>query len=230
MSGRLNVFQRTMLRWCELHPYSGVHAVRVRRRLDQARLEQCIARELESMGLTGLVLDTRRRRFRYAGGPAGVALTVLPSDGDPVEALRSELERQLNLPFSHRPAPARSDSLPSRAPSGSTSVSPTITSSRAATRSSCCSSGSQRLARAIATGRSTRPRCDATRRPIGGSSFATRGRCSQGFRRCPDCSPRAGAAFVRGMRAPKTLTMRSRAFGWAPANSTRCAGRGRTGA
>ena len=102
MSGRLNVFQRTMLRWCELHPYSGVHAVRVRRRLDQARLEQCIARELESMGLTGLVLDTRRRRFRYAGGPAGVALTVLPSDGDPVEALRSELERQLNLPFSHQ--------------------------------------------------------------------------------------------------------------------------------
>jgi hypothetical protein len=31
-----------------------------------------------------------------------VALTVLPATGDPAEALRSELERQLNLPFSHR--------------------------------------------------------------------------------------------------------------------------------
>ena len=38
MRGKLNLFQATMLRWRELHPYSAVHAVHVAAPLDAARL------------------------------------------------------------------------------------------------------------------------------------------------------------------------------------------------
>ena len=57
MQGRLNLFQATMLRWRDLHPYSAVHVVRVMKRCDAPRLEAQIAARLESAGLTGLVLD-----------------------------------------------------------------------------------------------------------------------------------------------------------------------------
>ena len=70
MKGRLNLFQRTMLRWRELHPYSAVHVVRIDRPLDAARLAAVIDEWLEALGLTGLTLDAARGRFEYAGGPA----------------------------------------------------------------------------------------------------------------------------------------------------------------
>ena len=37
MRGKLNLFQATMLRWRELHPYSAVHVVRITRALEAAR-------------------------------------------------------------------------------------------------------------------------------------------------------------------------------------------------
>ena len=43
MRGKLNLFQATMLRWRELHPYSAVHAVHVAMPLDAVRLEAAIA-------------------------------------------------------------------------------------------------------------------------------------------------------------------------------------------
>jgi len=99
MRGTLNLFQATMLRWRELHPYSAVHAVRVGAPLDAARLETAIRQELEARGLTRLTLDAARGRYDYGGGDAPVALALLPGGADPAGVLRSEIGRQLNLPF-----------------------------------------------------------------------------------------------------------------------------------
>lgn len=98
-SGRLNLFQRTMLRWRASHPYNAVHVVRIPRPLAEVPLAEQIGRSLEAHGLTGLVLDARRRRFRYEGGPAEVVLEVLPGGANSPGVVCGEIERQLNLPF-----------------------------------------------------------------------------------------------------------------------------------
>lgn len=99
MRGRLNLFQATMLRWKELHPYSAVHAVHVAATLDPRRLELAIRREMELRGLTHLELDAARGRYDYRGGVAPAALSILPGGADPKQVLESEMERQLNIPF-----------------------------------------------------------------------------------------------------------------------------------
>ncbi len=99
MRGKLNLFQSTMLRWKELHPYSAVHAARVDSSLDPARLGAAIARELEVRGLTHLVLDAAGGRFYYGGGPASVVPAILPAGSDPRKTLDAEIARQLNQPF-----------------------------------------------------------------------------------------------------------------------------------
>lgn len=98
MRGRLNLFQRTMLQWRELYPYSAVHAVRLPRVLDKARLVGDITAELEALGLTGLELDAARGTFEFRGGPAHVEVDVLDS-GEAPWRLDEEFEAQLNRPF-----------------------------------------------------------------------------------------------------------------------------------
>lgn len=97
MRGRLNLFQSTMLRWRELHPYNAVHVLSVERPLDRMALRQAAERTLEVWGLTGLVL--KGHRFEYRGGPVQVDPRVLPSVGDAFAVLEQEVERQLNCPF-----------------------------------------------------------------------------------------------------------------------------------
>ena len=99
MKGRLNLFQAAMLRWRALHPYNAVHAMRIDRPLDAARLSAVIDAECEALGLTGLVLDAKRKRFEYAGGRARSPLAVVAGGDDPLEALRREIERELNMRF-----------------------------------------------------------------------------------------------------------------------------------
>jgi hypothetical protein len=99
MRGKLNLFQATMLRWRELHPYSAVHVVHVGAPLDAARLEAGIARELEVRGLTHLMLDAARGRYEYGGGAAPVSLVVLSGGSEPRRVLNREIERQLNAPY-----------------------------------------------------------------------------------------------------------------------------------
>lgn len=99
MSGRFNLFQRMMLRWRDLHPYNPVHVIRIPAPLDAERLRACIAERLEAWGLTGLVVDTVRWRFRYEGGRAAVALRVVSAANDPRAALAREVEREFNTPF-----------------------------------------------------------------------------------------------------------------------------------
>ena len=99
MKGRLNLFQRTMLRWRGLHPYNAVHVLRVGAPLDAGRLAATLGRVLEGEGLTGLALDAARGSYEYAGGPAPAALAVLPADGDARRAAEAAIERALNAPF-----------------------------------------------------------------------------------------------------------------------------------
>jgi len=87
------------LHWRELHPYNAVHVVVVGQRLEPGRLKACIETELESAGLTGLLLDRWRGRFDYRGGPAAVNVSVLPGGDDARRVADEEIERQLNLPF-----------------------------------------------------------------------------------------------------------------------------------
>jgi hypothetical protein len=100
MQGRLNLFQRTMLHWSEIHPYIAVHAVRMSEPFEPARLRHVIAAELEALGLTGLELKAQRGTFEYRGGPADVLLEA--SEADPTGAwLQAEFEAQLNRAFPH---------------------------------------------------------------------------------------------------------------------------------
>jgi hypothetical protein len=99
MKGRFNLFQASMLRWRSLHPYSAVHVVRIERALDAPRLSEIIDGQLRALGLTGLVLDLRRRRFGYTGGPSGIALVTEADHGDPLRIAERAIERELNLPF-----------------------------------------------------------------------------------------------------------------------------------
>jgi hypothetical protein len=99
MRGKLNLFQATMLRFRELHPYVAVHMVGVAHTLEPTRLKQRIEQRLEAAGLTGLSLDRRRNRFEFRGGPAAVELTVLAGGEDPRAVAEVEIERQLNCAF-----------------------------------------------------------------------------------------------------------------------------------
>ncbi len=99
MRGRLNLFQRTMLRWRTLHPYNAVHVMRFDAPLDVDRLRAAIRRTLEGEGLTGLVLDAARGRYQYGGGPATVALEVLPAGADPKRKAAEMIERELNARY-----------------------------------------------------------------------------------------------------------------------------------
>jgi len=103
MQGRLNLFQRTMLRWRELYPYNAVHVVFLAGPLEVPRLQKAIDEALAVAGLTGYELDSRRRRFTFDAveGRAEVRaeLRILPAAGGTVAATAAEIERQLNAPF-----------------------------------------------------------------------------------------------------------------------------------
>jgi hypothetical protein len=99
VKGRFNLFQATMLRWRELHPYSAVHVVRIDRPLDAPRLTAVIDGQLTALGLTGLILDAARARFEYSGGTANTVLAVHAGDNEPVHVVERAIERELNTPF-----------------------------------------------------------------------------------------------------------------------------------
>jgi hypothetical protein len=99
MKGKLNLFQASMLRWRALHPYNSVHVVRVAHPMDPVRLEEALRGQLEDLGLTGLDLDARRRRYEWRGGAASLVVRVIAGGGEAVAALCREIERELNAGF-----------------------------------------------------------------------------------------------------------------------------------
>jgi len=99
VKGRLNLFQAAMLRWRELHPYNAVHVVRIERPLDRPRLAAIVDRHLQALGLTGYVLDAKRGRYAWTGGPAETELTVQPGGALPMQVLGRAIEQALNTRF-----------------------------------------------------------------------------------------------------------------------------------
>src|SRR5438067_1245969 len=99
MPGRLNVFQRTMLKWNDLHPYNAVHVARVPGVLNLERLKQVIARTLETQGVTGLHLDRSRGAYRYAGGAINCDIKQIQNGAVAGDSLAAEIALQLNTPF-----------------------------------------------------------------------------------------------------------------------------------
>ena len=99
MKGKLNLFQAAMLRWRALHPYNAVHVVHVGQAIDAARLQAVLHSQLEELGVTGLNLDARRRRYEWTGGPAGQDLRIIAGAGDVAAVLCREIERELNAGF-----------------------------------------------------------------------------------------------------------------------------------
>ncbi len=99
MKGKLNIPQRTVLLWDEIHPYNAVHVVRVSEPLELKRLEDTVNRSLEIKGLTGFEVDRRRKRCRFKGGPADVMIRVIDEPVDNIQTLTNEIRKQLNLRF-----------------------------------------------------------------------------------------------------------------------------------
>jgi hypothetical protein len=98
MPGRLNIFQRTMLQWNELHPYNAIHVAHIPGPLDLERLGNVIRHILVRLGLTGLELDAPRAEFSYQGGPAQCEIKLVEA-ADPTTALITEIELHLNTRF-----------------------------------------------------------------------------------------------------------------------------------
>src|SRR4051812_1748283 len=80
---KLNSLQRTMLQWNSMHPYNAVHVVRIPHVLDLDRLTEVINGTLETLGLTGLALDSEAGTFHYRGGPALCEIKTLTADANP---------------------------------------------------------------------------------------------------------------------------------------------------
>jgi hypothetical protein len=99
MRGRLNLFQSTMLRWRSFHPYNAVHVAELPGPLDAAGLAAAVADHLAALGVTGLVLDARRRAFEFRGGRVAYDVPVLAGGSAPLAVIEREMERQLNEGF-----------------------------------------------------------------------------------------------------------------------------------
>jgi len=99
LQGRLNSFQMTMLDWNDLHPYNAVHVVRIPGTLQLTKLQQDLRNVLEFHGLAGLMLNRKRGTFQYTGGPVRAELKALAVAENPLEALRAEIETQVNTGF-----------------------------------------------------------------------------------------------------------------------------------
>lgn len=101
MPARLNIFQRTMLQWNDLHPYNAIHVVRIPAPLEAGRLTQAITGTLVRLGLTNLMLQRKPGTYRYHGGPVETEIKWLPAGGDVGATLATEIEAQLNRGFDY---------------------------------------------------------------------------------------------------------------------------------
>jgi len=99
MPGNLNIFQRVMLQWNDLHPYNAVHVVRLHGPPDLARLRQAIETSLTNRGLSVVTLDREHATYEYHSGGLPVEIrTSAETDTDEVE-LTAQIEREINTPF-----------------------------------------------------------------------------------------------------------------------------------
>ncbi len=98
LRGKLNIFQRTVLLWNEMHPYNAIHVVKLKQPLRPEILKDVIDRFLEKQGLVNLVIDRVKKTYDYRGGRSDVEINIVRYD-DPASGLLSEVRKHLNLPF-----------------------------------------------------------------------------------------------------------------------------------
>lgn len=99
MPGRLNLFQRTMLLWNDLHPYNSVHVVQIPAPFDAAQLRSAILATLKATGLGQLTLSADRKTFSFDAAVADCELKLIATAPDLRAAVEAEIEAQLNRPF-----------------------------------------------------------------------------------------------------------------------------------
>lgn len=99
MQARLNIFQRSMLQWNDLHCYNAVHVVQIPEALEAERLRTTITATLEGNGLTGLTLNRRLGTYQFHGGPSSAEIKITPGDAASSPCFAKEIEHQLNTPF-----------------------------------------------------------------------------------------------------------------------------------
>jgi len=97
--GRLNIPQRTVLMWDDMHPYNAIHVVRIPQSLDLVKLKDSVDKHLESKDLTGLVIDRRKKRYHFGGSASDINIKIIDGGNAPLATLRFEIQEQLNTPF-----------------------------------------------------------------------------------------------------------------------------------
>lgn len=104
MKGKLNIFQRTMLLWSEMHPYNAVNIVRIPQPLNLAILKDIVNKHVENYGLAELTIDHKKKRFHYLRGSASIEIKVIEDKRDTLATLYNEIQEQLNMPFKKIPS------------------------------------------------------------------------------------------------------------------------------
>ncbi len=99
--GKLNLFQRTMLRWRDLYPYNAVHVAHVAHAFVADDVRAAIGAVAQARGIAGFALNARRRRYVYRGGAVEFELAMLAggSQRECDRVLADEIASQLNRGF-----------------------------------------------------------------------------------------------------------------------------------
>ncbi len=99
---RLNPFQEVMACWETAHPYNAGQVVRLDGRVDVPALQAAIQTACRQAGVGTLVLDRRRRRYRYDRAES-IPLEVIVPGESPADTLRGALTESINAGFPDRP-------------------------------------------------------------------------------------------------------------------------------
>lgn len=95
---RLNVFQRVMRDWGELHPYNAVHTYKLAGPLQVEQLREAIRQTYEHNGLGIAEFDPDGRTYRF-GTDSSPTVEVLAGGKSPERQLATQIAAELNRPF-----------------------------------------------------------------------------------------------------------------------------------
>lgn len=97
-TANLNVFQRLMYQWSEMHPYNAVHACRLSGPVDLPRLECAIRKTYAHNGLGIVEVSPDGQTFHYETSDE-VCVELIDGGNDAETFLTEHICRELNLPF-----------------------------------------------------------------------------------------------------------------------------------
>jgi hypothetical protein len=97
-SGRLNAFQKVMLQWSSLHPYTATHTYKIAGPLRLGRLVEAVESTFRCHGLGVAQLSADGQSFRHETDTRPEVEHVVGGD-DPARRLLGHLNSALNQPF-----------------------------------------------------------------------------------------------------------------------------------